>query len=123
MQTNEPPATHADNLAAMGRVWDSHKVKAAEGRSYAEFLRVPAMSVGVYRLAAGARDEQQPHREDEIYVVLRGAAKLRHGNEVDEVGPGSIAFVPGHEEHRFEEIVEDLELLVIFAPPETEPSE
>ena len=106
----------------MGRVWECRNVKTGDERSYTEFLRVPAMSVGVYRLAAGATDTQQPHREDEIYVVLQGAAKLRHGDEVDEVGPGTIAFVPGHEEHRFEEIVEDLELLVIFAPPETEHS-
>lgn len=106
----------------MGRIWHARDIRGSEGRSYAEFLRVPAMSVGIYRLAAGASDTQQPHREDEVYVVLQGAARLRHGNEVDEVGPGSVAFVPGHEEHRFEDITEDLEILVIFAPPETETS-
>jgi mannose-6-phosphate isomerase-like protein (cupin superfamily) len=106
----------------MGRVWHAHSVGTRDGGTYAEFLRVPAVSVGIYRLAAGSSDAQQPHREDEIYVVLNGAAKLRHGSEVDEMGPGSVAFVPGHEEHRFEDITEDLEVLVIFAPPESQPS-
>jgi len=39
---------------------------------------------------------------------------------VDQVEPGSIAFVTKLAEHRFVDIVEDLELLVIFAPPETD---
>jgi hypothetical protein len=36
-----------------------------------EFLRVPSLSMGLYRLRAGQADEQQPHTEDEVYVVTR----------------------------------------------------
>lgn len=42
------------------------------GKLYREFLRVPAMSAGLYVLAAGATDSQRPHHEDEMYYVVRG---------------------------------------------------
>ena len=39
------------------------------------------------------------------------------GSGSAEVGPGSVVFVPAAEAHQFTNIVEDLALLVIFAPP------
>ena len=48
----------------------------AEGRLYREFLRVPAMSCGVYQLPAGSDDPQKPHAEDEMYYVISGAASM-----------------------------------------------
>ena len=35
-----------------------------------------------------------------------------------EVGPGSVIFVPANEEHRFVDVTEDLQVLVVFAPPD-----
>ena len=58
------------------------------GRAYLEFLRVPAMSAGIYVLPAGAPDPQQPHREDELYYVVRGKAKMRLGTEDHSVREG-----------------------------------
>ena len=95
--------------------------QAAAGRPYLEFLRVPAMSVGLYALAAGAIDRQSPHAEDEVYVVLRGVARFSAGGEVVDVQAGDTIFVPAGEEHRFHDISEDLELIVIFAPSESGP--
>jgi len=91
----------------------------AGGRSYREFLRVPAMSAGVYRLAAGATDLQKPHAEDETYYVVRGKAKVRLGDEQRPIASGSVIFVEAGLEHRFVDIEEELCLLVIFAPSET----
>ena len=88
------------------------------GGRYREFLRASTLSVGVYRLPAGSRDEQQPHGEDEVYYVTAGRARLRVGSEVHAVAPGSVAFVPARVVHRFQDIAEDLTLLVFFAPPE-----
>lgn len=93
----------------------------AQGRTerpYTEFLRVPAMSAGIYTLPAGAADPQQPHTEDELYVVLRGRAKIRVADEDAEVGPGVAIFVPANVVHRFHSIEEDLSVLVLFAPAE-----
>jgi hypothetical protein len=47
--------------------------KRIKGRPlYEEFLRVPAMSCGIFVLQPGELDLQQPHNEDEIYFVVSG---------------------------------------------------
>lgn len=84
---------------------------------YLEFLRTRALSCGVYSLTAGAKDLQGLHDEDEIYFVLSGRATLRIAGESQQIGPGSILYVPATSEHRFVEITEDVRLLVFFAAP------
>ena len=72
-------------------------------KSYREFLRVPTMSAGLYVLPAGATDRQKPHREDEIYYVVRGRARFRWGDRlefVDEAGPGDFVYVPPYVPHQ-----------------------
>ena len=86
------------------------------GRRYHEFLRVPALSVGLYVLGAGTEDPQQPHTEDEIYHVVQGRAAFRVADEDRPVGPGSVIYVAAGIPHRFHTIEEDLEILVVFAP-------
>jgi mannose-6-phosphate isomerase-like protein (cupin superfamily) len=85
---------------------------------YVEFLRVPAMSAGVYVLAAGAVDPQTPHLEDEVYYVARGRARFQRGTEERSARPGDLLFVPAREPHHFHSIEEELVLLVVFAPAE-----
>ena len=85
---------------------------------YYEFLRVPDMSTGLYQLAAGSADLQQPHTEDELYYVVQGRAHIRVGDEDAPVEPGSLVFVAANVEHRFHTITEDLTVLVFFAPAE-----
>ncbi len=81
--------------------------RAESGKSYREFLRVPAMSAGLYVLPAGGTDRQKPHREDEIYYVMRGRARFKAGSENREVAAGSVIFVAADTEHRFYDIKED----------------
>ena len=95
------------------------KQKEQAGKRYLEFLRVPAMSAGVYVLPAGGADPQSPHNEDELYYVVRGEAKMRMGAETRSIGPGSIIFVAAAVEHRFYDITEELVVLVCFAPAES----
>ena len=85
------------------------------GSPYSEFLRVPSLSCGIYSLAAGAKDLQSPHDEDEVYYVVSGRARVRVHDEEKVIGPGSILYVPATAEHSFCEIEEDLTLLVFFA--------
>jgi mannose-6-phosphate isomerase-like protein (cupin superfamily) len=93
--------------------------RAQAGKLYKEFLRVPMLSVGVYGLPAGGTDPQKPHREDEVYYVVRGRARMRVGAEEQVVKAGSVVFVAAEVEHRFFDISEELEVLVFFAPAET----
>ena len=93
----------------------------ASGEAWTEFLRVPAMSLGVYRLRAGAGGSAvaAPRGRDSYYVVS-GRAVLRVGDRELSAVPGAVLFVEAEAEHRFERIEEDLTLLVVFAPAETE---
>jgi quercetin dioxygenase-like cupin family protein len=85
---------------------------------FLEFLRVPALSMGLYELAAGSEDPQEPHSEDEVYYVVSGHAMIRVGEEEQSVAAGSVIYVAGNVPHRFHTITEDLSVLVFFAPAE-----
>ncbi len=85
---------------------------------YAEFLRQPSLSMGVYFLAAGALDPQQPHTEDEVYYIVNGQGSIRVGDENQLVQAGSVVFVAANVPHRFFNITEDMTILVFFAPAE-----
>ena len=93
--------------------------QAASGRPYLEFLRSDAMSAGLYVLDTGAVDAQSPHREDEIYVVLTGRSRFTAGDETRDVVTGDTIYVAAGVPHKFHDITERLELIVVFAPPET----
>jgi mannose-6-phosphate isomerase-like protein (cupin superfamily) len=99
---------------------DLNRQRPAKAKLYLEFLRIPAMSAGVYVLPIGGTDPQKPHREDEMYYVVRGRARMQVGSERTEVRAGSIIFVEATIEHRFYDITEELEILVFFVPAETE---
>ena len=73
----------------------------------------PGLEVGVYVLVAPEPDQQQPHADDEIYVVLEGSGVLQvEGDEVP-VREGSAVFVEAGADHRFT-AYEQLSVLVIF---------
>jgi mannose-6-phosphate isomerase-like protein (cupin superfamily) len=91
-------------------------------RLYLEFLRVPSLSAGLYRLPAGSDDPQQPHAEDEVYYVVQGRAMIRVQDEDRAVTAGSIVYVPARVPHRFHSIAEELQVLVFFVPAETDVS-
>ena len=92
--------------------------RSASGRPYLDFLAVPDLSLGLYVLAVGQPDLQQPHSEDEAYYVVSGRGRVTVGDEVRAVVPGSVVFVAAHVPHRFHDITEDLTLFVMFGPAE-----
>jgi mannose-6-phosphate isomerase-like protein (cupin superfamily) len=95
------------------------EVQHRTGELYLEFLRRDSMSCGLYVLEPGAEDPQEPHQEDEVYVVLDGRARLLvHGRD-QPVGPGRVVFVARTVPHRFHDIAERLSVLVFFAPAES----
>jgi len=101
------------------RIEEIDRERAKAGKLYREFLRIPAMSAGLYVLPAGGTDPQRPHHEDEMYYVIRGRARFRTGDEDTEVSAGSVLFVAAEAEHRFYDVAEELALLVFFAPAES----
>jgi mannose-6-phosphate isomerase-like protein (cupin superfamily) len=71
------------------------------------------LELGVYVLVAPEPDRQQPHEDDEIYVVLEGTGVLQVEGEEVPVREGSAVFVEAGAEHRFT-AYEHLAVLVIF---------
>ncbi len=94
------------------------RAHALSNRPYYEFLRRESMSAGLYAIPAGGVDRQQPHLEDEVYVVLEGRAGFRIDGRARPVGPGSVLYVSAGTDHRFENVAEPLRVLVLFAPAE-----
>jgi mannose-6-phosphate isomerase-like protein (cupin superfamily) len=71
------------------------------------------------KLSCPVRPNQQtPHAQDEVYVIVRGRGVLVHDGKRDEVGAGDLMFVAAGTEHRFEDFSDDLTVWVVFFGPE-----
>jgi mannose-6-phosphate isomerase-like protein (cupin superfamily) len=76
----------------------------------------PGLEIGVYVLVAPEPDRQQPHADDEVYVVLQGRGQLTIEGETVDVSEGKAVFVPAGADHQFTGY-EGLSVLVVFARP------
>lgn len=113
-----PHDRSAARESAAFRLSDLLSRRDAQGQAYLEFLRAESLSAGLYVLPAGGEDLQKPHSEDEVYIVMSGAARFLAGNDDRAVGPGDILYVRRAVDHRFHSITEELRILVFFAPAE-----
>jgi mannose-6-phosphate isomerase-like protein (cupin superfamily) len=73
----------------------------------------PGLEIGVYVLVAPEPDRQQPHADDEVYVVLEGTGVLEVEGAPVALREGHAVFVPAGADHRFS-AYEQLAVLVIF---------
>jgi len=83
------------------------------GGGYEIVHESPGLEIGVYVLVAPEPDRQQPHDDDEVYVVLEGDGMLEIEGEQVALRVGHAAFVPAGAEHRFTGY-EQLSVLVLF---------
>ena len=67
---------------------------AAAGGGYEVVHSSPGIEMGVYVLVAPEPDRQQPHEDDEVYVVLEGRGSLEIEDECVELTEGHAVFVP-----------------------------
>jgi mannose-6-phosphate isomerase-like protein (cupin superfamily) len=86
----------------------------ADGGGYEIVHKSPGLELGVYVLVAPEPDRQQPHEDDEVYVVLEGSGVLEVEGTTHPVGEGQAIFVRAGVDHRFS-AYEQLAVLVIFA--------
>jgi mannose-6-phosphate isomerase-like protein (cupin superfamily) len=89
------------------------KERLAAAGGYEVVHRSPGLELGVYVLVAPEPDRQQPHEDDEVYVVLEGSGLLEVEGEQVELAEGHAVFVPAGAQHRFVGY-ERLSVLVIF---------
>ena len=83
------------------------------GGGYEVVHESPGLELGVYVLVAPEPDRQQPHDDDEIYVVLEGDGVLEVEGASVAVSDGSAVFVEAAADHRFT-AYEHLAVLVVF---------
>src|SRR5205085_10016865 len=85
----------------------------AAGGGYEIVHASPGLEIGVYVLVAPEPDRQQPHAEDEVYVVLEGRGTLEVEGKAVDLREGYATFVPAGAVHQFVGY-EQLSVLVIF---------
>jgi mannose-6-phosphate isomerase-like protein (cupin superfamily) len=85
----------------------------AAGGGYEIVHESAGVELGVYVLVAPEPDRQQPHADDEVYVVLEGRGVLEVEGESVPVAEGDAVFVEAGADHRFT-AYEQLAVLVIF---------
>jgi mannose-6-phosphate isomerase-like protein (cupin superfamily) len=62
-------------------------------------------------------DMQQPHAQDEVYIVAEGSGTFLRGEERVPFVKGDFLFVPAGMVHRFEDFTKDFATWVIFFGP------
>jgi mannose-6-phosphate isomerase-like protein (cupin superfamily) len=100
---------------AAGHAFDVEAVRQrlSQAGGYEVVHTSPGLEIGVYVLVAPEPDRQQPHEDDEIYIVLEGMGVLDVEGTKTELREGQAMFVSAGAEHRFS-AYETLSLLVIF---------
>jgi mannose-6-phosphate isomerase-like protein (cupin superfamily) len=100
------PVAHAFDVEAV-------KQRLSEAGGYEVVHASPGLEIGVYVLVAPEPDRQQPHEDDEIYVVLDGSGTLDVEGTSVPVKVGDAVFVEAGADHRFS-AYEQLAVLVLF---------
>jgi mannose-6-phosphate isomerase-like protein (cupin superfamily) len=91
-------------------------VKRSDDGLYGVLLEHGTMELGYYKPLGS--DGQEPHEQDEIYIVQSGTGKFVLGDERIDFAPGDALFVPAGKEHRFVEFSDDFAAWVVFYGPQ-----
>lgn len=90
--------------------------RSPDTKPYEVVMRHGTMHVGLY--APRGRDPQQPHVQDEVYVVMRGAGQFICGDAQHAFAAGDVLFVPAGVDHRFVDFTDDFNAWVVFYGPD-----
>ena len=91
------------------------QLRAHPDQTFLELCRHGTMSLEIY--APVSHDPQQPHEQDEIYVIISGQGIFQNGDVQHLFRAGDFLFVPAGVEHRFLQFSEDFQTWVIFYGP------
>lgn len=108
----EFPAGSVHDVHAFGVGSVVEKLR-ADGGGYEIVHESEGVELGVYVLVAPEPDRQQPHDDDEIYLVLDGSGVLDVEGVSVPMGVGDACFVEAGADHRFS-AYEQLAVLVLF---------
>ena len=88
------------------------KLKQEKELPFTVLMKHGTMSIEYF--APIEKDTQQPHLQDEIYVIASGKSIFFYGGHYVDCKKNDILFVPAGMEHRFENFSADFATWVIF---------
>ena len=87
----------------------------SEDRGYGVLLEHGTMELGYYK--PDGTDPQEPHDQDEIYIIQSGSGWFVCDDNRKPFEPGEALFVPAGAVHHFENFSEDFGAWVVFYGP------
>jgi mannose-6-phosphate isomerase-like protein (cupin superfamily) len=92
------------------------KLPTPDGKRFVAAFERGTLEVELY--APRGTDPQQPHKRDEVYVVVSGSGEFVAGKKRMRFAPGDFLFVAAGVTHRFENFSDDLAVWVLFYGPD-----
>lgn len=83
-----------------------------KGQVFTTLLQHGSLSVEYF--SPRAIDTQQPHKQDELYIIASGEAIFNRNGEKVNCRKGDMLFVPAGMNHQFENFTDDFATWVIF---------
>jgi mannose-6-phosphate isomerase-like protein (cupin superfamily) len=93
----------------------TERLRAVAPQPFVELFQHGTLAIELYR--PDRIDDQEPHDQDEVYVVISGSGTFFNGGTRRPFEAGELLFVPAGVEHRFEDFTEDFATWVIFFGP------
>ncbi len=109
LQYGDPMSERMTTIRALQAARDSD-----DGR-YGVLLENGSMELGYYK--PSGTDEQEPHDQDEIYIVQTGSGNFICGEKTIAFAPGDALFVAAGVPHRFVDFSADFAAWVVFYGP------
>jgi mannose-6-phosphate isomerase-like protein (cupin superfamily) len=91
------------------------KALETEEYTYKELFKHGTLSIEIYK--PNLIDDQEPHDQDEVYVIASGTGHFVNGNSINKFETGDVLFVPAGITHRFENFTSDFSTWVMFYGP------
>ncbi len=119
--------SYSSCFSQYGKNWASFPLDSLEeaidksGKEWLPFIEKLSMDCGLYRLTAGSEDTQEPHRLDKVYYIVKGKATLNIKGQPQPVESGSVIYIQANVKNKFENITEDLLVLVYFSKKKPKP--
>ena len=99
----------------IGQLWDVETDIYPDGEPFVNAVRSGTMSVELF--APRGEDLQQPHEQDELYIVINGTATLDLGDDEIRCAGGDVLFVEAEAKHRFVDMSNDFMTWAVFWGP------
>lgn len=113
--SQEPPTTFASAHPWRATIEEARCAPIPEGARSALLMQHGTMKLRYY--APMHKDPQQPHEQDELYVVASGSGVFVNGDDRVRFGAGDALFAAAGQVHRFEDFSADFATWVIFYGP------